>query len=201
MQNLSLARKAGVVGIGGALLFIISVIMQFSLGLFGPDAGWLWIVHQLLAFISISCVMVGFLGLLWGDAVRGWFGKFAVYLYIVGWALIVSAGLFLLVTNIDDSPVFILFPIGGLFSDIGALLVGLAVLFARRWSGWQRYMPMINFVIVFFAVNLPNYFRPESGPGLYGELLMGTCWLGVALAVYTYHAPPVTSRPAAVTEY
>ena len=178
----------------GAVFWIISVFMQHRLNLFGPEAGWLWIVHQLLVFVAIICVMIGFLGLVWGGAVQSRFGKFSVYLYIFSWSLIIFAGIIMFFVQIEDSPVFILFLIFGVLSDVGALLTGLAVLYSRHWSGWQRYIPILNFLIVFINVNLLVYMSANDGPGLNGELIMGACWLGVALAVYTTQSRTVTTH-------
>ena len=192
----SLARRAGTIGFVGSFLWLASVIIHHSLGLFGPESGSLWIAHQLLAFTAITCVMIGFLGLIWGGAVENLFGKASVYIYIFSWALIVLAGLVFLVVPSGDNPIFILFPVGGFLSDLGALLTGIAVISARLWKGWQRFMPMANFIIVFTLISLPSYLNNIEGPGLVGELLMGVCWFGVALAVFTSQSAAVMSQKA-----
>lgn len=194
MQNTSLARKAGMVGMAGAVLWMIGVIMQYSLGLFGPDSGALWVVHELIAFVALAGMITGFLGLIWGGAVESRFGKTAVYLYAISWGLIIIAGLVGLLPQTADSPIFILYPIGGMLSDVGALLTGIAVIMAKRWAGWQRFMPLVNFLVIFFGVNLPMFAGANDGPGLIGELVMGVCWLGVALAVYTSQSRAVTPQ-------
>jgi hypothetical protein len=199
MQNTSLARKAGTVGIAAAILWIASVIMQYSLGLFGPDSGTLWIPHQVIALTALLGMVIGFLGLVWGGAVQSRFGKMAVYLYATGWALIIIAGLAGLLLQSEDSPIFILYPIGGVLSDIGALLTGIAVLIAKRWTGWQRYMPLVDFLVIFFGVNLPGFLGATDGPGMIGELVMGACWFGVALAVYTSQTKDVAAQPSPIT--
>ena len=195
MENSSLlTQRAGIIGLIGSFLWVASVIMQHSLGLFGPESGSLWVAHQLLAFSAIVCVMIGFMGLIWGGAVENLYGKASVYLYIFSWALIVLAGLVLLVLPSGDNPIFILFPVGGILADLGALLTGIAVILARLWKGWQRFMPMANFVIVFALINLPSYLNNTDGPGFVGELIMGVCWFGVALAVFTAKSAAVKSQ-------
>lgn len=48
MKNTSLAQKAGIISMGGSVLFVITVIMQNSLALYGPDSGWLWVTPNYL---------------------------------------------------------------------------------------------------------------------------------------------------------
>lgn len=198
MNKNSRALKAGITGMVGAFLFMASVIMQYSLGLFGPEAGWLWVLHQLLVFTALICIMIGFLGIIWGGGVQSLFGKISVYTFIAGWALVVAAGASGLFLGSEDSPIFILYPVGGTLSEIGALLTGITVLAAGLWAGWQRFMPLINFLVVFFGVSLPSYLNASDGPGLVGELVMGICWFGVALAVYTTQTREVSVQTDAV---
>lgn len=199
MQNPSLARKAGVVGMVAASLWIVSVIMQNSLDLFNPDGSPLWIAHQMLAIAALAGMVVGFLGLIWGGAVQSRLGKAGVYLYAIGYGLIIVAGLAGLLLQGQDSPVFMLYPLGGILYDLGALLAGIAAMTAKRWARWQRFMPLVSFLVIFFGVNLPNFLGVTDGPGMIGELIMGACWFGVALAVYTTQAKSATlpSSPVA----
>jgi len=181
----------------GAVLFTASVIMQYSLDLYGPEAGLLWVLHELLVFTAFICIMVGFMGIIWGGGVNSRLGKTSVYIYIASWALIIIAGTAGLLLQTEDNPIFILYPIGALLSDIAAFLVGITVLTAGRWSGWQRFMPLLNFLVVFFGVSLPLILGASDGPGLVGELAMGICWFGVALAVFTTQARQVSPQTAA----
>ncbi len=199
MQNPSLARKAGVVGMVAAGLWIASVIMQNSLGLFNPDGSPLRIAHQLLAMTALAGMVVGFLGLIWGGAVQSRVGKAGVYLYAAGWGLIIVAGLAGLLLQGQDSPLFVLYPLAGLLYDLGGLVAGIAVLTAKRWTGWQRFMPLVSFLVIFFGVNLPVFLGATDGPSMLGEVIMGACWFGVALAVYTTQAKGATlpSSPVA----
>jgi hypothetical protein len=194
-----LARKAGVIGMAGAILWMISVIMQNRLGLFTPDGSALWVAHELMAMTAIVGMVIGYLGLIWGGAVQSRFGKIAVYLYAFGYGLIVIAGLAGVLLQTQDTPISILFPIGGALWDLGALLTGIAVITAKRWTGWQRFMPLVSFLVIFFAVTLPLIVGATDGPGVIGELIMGACWLGVALAVYTTQTRNVATQSATVT--
>ncbi|HRS75424.1 MAG TPA: hypothetical protein P5282_10850 [Anaerolineaceae bacterium] len=191
MESSSLARKAGMIGIIGAILWLIAVIMQYSLNLVEPDGSALWIVNELIFLTALACVAVGFLGLISGGAVANTFGKTVVILYAVSRGLIIIGGLANLFEVGQDSLLFVVFPIGGILSDISALLIGIAVVTAKRWTGRQRWMPLVHFLVIFFAVSLPLALGvTPDGPGMAGELIMGVMVLGVALAVFKSAANP-----------
>lgn len=117
MTTSSRVRTAGVIGMIGGVLWIIGVIMQYSLGLFESDGSLLHVVHQLIALLGMSGAMVGFLGLLWGRAFRGRLGPLGVVISVIGYGLIVIGGLVMLVIDSAESPIFLLFPIGGNLSN------------------------------------------------------------------------------------
>lgn len=198
MQDTSLARKAGIVGMFGAVLWTISVIIQYGLGVAGPESGSLWIVHEAIAMIALICVVIGFLGLNWGGAVHSRFGKASVYLLAIAWLLIVVAGVAGMLLQTQDSPVFIVYPIGGLLADVGALLTGIAVITAKRWSGWQRFVPLVSALVMVFGLSLPAILGVTDGPGMIGEFVMSVCWFGIALAVYTAQPRTVSAEPSPV---
>lgn len=85
-----------------------------------------------------------------------------------------------------ESPLFLVFPIGGLLQDVGYLLFGLATLRSARWQGWQRWAPLLAAAVRLLAIGIPMLagITPD-GPGLLAELLLGGAWLGVGLAVFT----------------
>lgn len=186
MHSSSHARVAGAIGIVGSGLWLISVIVQYRLGLFTPDGSPLRVAHQLLALTGMSGAMAGFIGLIWGQCFHGRLGPAGVIAYVLGYALIVVGGLALLIIGPVESPLFLLFPIGGLLQDIGYLFFGIATLRSARWHGWQRWAPLLAAAIGLLAIGIPMLtgIAPD-GPGLLAELLLGGAWLGVGLAVFT----------------
>lgn len=199
MHSSSHARAMGALGIVGSGLWLISVIMQHRLSLFTPDGSPLHVIHQLLALTGIIGAMAGFLGLLWGRCFHGRLGPVGVIVYVLGYALIVVGGLVLLITGPVESPLFLLFPIGGLLQDIGYLFFGIAALRSARWHGWQRWAPLLAAAIGLLAIGLPMFagITPD-GPGLLAELLLGGAWLCVGLAVFTaYQHDEVVRDPVA----
>ena len=186
MFNSSRVRTAGAIGMAGGVIWIISVIMQYSLGLFEPDGSPLQVIHQLLALAAMSCSMAGFLGLLWGQAFRGRLGPLGIIMHILGWGLIFIGGLALLVIGPAESPLFLVFPIGGNLHDFGYIFIGIAAIISGRWSGWQRWMPLVAAVVNLLTMGLPMLLGvAPDGPGMIPELLNGVMWFGIGLAVFT----------------
>jgi hypothetical protein len=170
----------------GGLIWIISVIVQHSLGLFDPDGSPLWMIQQLLALAGMICAMAGLLGLLWGQAFRGRLGPLGIILHILGWGLIAIGGLALLVIGPAESPLFLVFPIGGTLHDVGYLLIGIAAIISGRWSGWQRWTPLVAAVVNLLTMGLPMLLgATPDGPGMIPELLNGVMWFGIGLAVFS----------------
>jgi hypothetical protein len=147
MSTASRVRTAGFIGMAGGVLWIISVVLQYSLGLFDPDGSPVWIVHQLIALAGMICSMAGFLGLLWGRGFRGRLGPRGIIIHILGWGLFWIGGLALLVIGPAESPLFLVFPIGGNLHDFGYIFIGIATIITGRWSGWQRWMPLVAAVV------------------------------------------------------
>ena len=186
MSTTSRVRTAGLIGMAGGMLWIVSVILQNSQGLFDPDGSPAWVLQQVLALAGMLCSMAGFLGLLWGQAFRGRLGPLGIILHIVGWGLIFIGGLALLVIGPAESPLFLVFPIGGNLHDIGYILIGIATIISGRWSGWQRWMPLVAAVVNILTMGLPMLLgAAPDGPGMIAELLNGVMWLGIGLAVFS----------------
>lgn len=201
MHSSSRARTMGALGIVGSGLWIISVVMQHGLGLFTADGSPLQVAHELLALTGMIGAMVGFLGLLWGQCFHGRLGPTGVIIYVAGYGLIIVGGLALLVAGPVESPLFLVFPIGGLLHDIGYVLFGIATLRSARWQVWQRWTPLLAATVGLLAIGIPMLagITPD-GPGLLAELLLGGAWLGVGLAVFTTYQPEAATRtPAART--
>jgi hypothetical protein len=119
-------------------------------------------------------------------------------MHILGWGLIFIGGLGLLFRVSDESPLFLVFPIGGNLHDYGYLFIGIATITGGRWSGWQRWMPLVAAVVTTLTSGLPMLLGlTPDGPGMIPELLNGVMWFGVALAVFTaYWQAAPTPAPA-----
>jgi len=181
MRKNYIAQTAGVIGMAGAVLWIIRDIMQASLGLYGYGTSLLFTVHRLFSIISMICILIGFLGFLWGGAVKGTFGKIAIVLFALGYAVLTLSDTVVLLTG---SEIGALYPMGGIISLLGAIFTGIAVAVEKRWSGWQRFMPLIHAAFVFLVMYLP-LFAANQEPTPLTELLWGVSLFFMGLAVYS----------------
>jgi hypothetical protein len=94
----------------------------------------LFVVIQLL-------LLAGFFGIWWSGGVgHSLFGKIAIGLGVLGHLLFVLLEAHSLILG-ELSP---LFPLAPLTSAVGILLTGIAVLTARQWQGWTRWMPLLT---------------------------------------------------------
>jgi len=193
MQSTSLARNAGLVGMAAALLWCASTVIEHSFGLFPPGHGPFFVANQLMFAVSQLGTTIGILGLLWAGAVRGRFGKIAVGLFALAYAILVVANVVALVTS---NPNLFLYPIGGLLSLLAAILTGIAVAVEKRWSGWQRFMPLVHAAYVLLALYLP-LFAGIGGPSLLTELGWGVSLFLLGLAVTTSEPMTVTAPAGA----
>jgi hypothetical protein len=163
--------------------------------LFPPDgSGPLYVTNQILALVALAAVAVGILGIIWGGGVSGRFGKIVVWIFSIGHILSVVGGIMALLLRADDSPVFIVFPIGGLMMDVGALLTGIAVVKDKRWDGWQRFMPLIYAIYLWLAIEAPFIMGVygDDGPTGLVEIIQDLGLFLIALAVYTAQTKAMT---------
>jgi len=184
MKSQIFNRNLGSIGMAGATLWILSLILEYSLGLQPPAGeGLLYTANQFLAFIALVCVAVGYFGIRSSGGVTTRFGHMSVWLFSVGYFLIVLGGIFALILKADDSPIFILLPIGGLLMAIGAIFTGFSVMKANTWLGWRRYIPLTYAAYLWLAIMIPNILGFYSdGPGFVPELFQGIGLLLVGLA-------------------
>jgi hypothetical protein len=194
MNNTNLARRAGMAGIAGAVLWIIGIIWEYGLGLQPPGEGPMFVANQLLFLMAMAGIAVGYLGVLWGNGISGRFGKISTGMVALGYLLLIVVSFLQLFLTNEESPIFILFPIGGLLMAFGVLMTGIGVARAGSWSGWQRWMPLVYAIFFWLVLQIPliTGVTPD-GPGMAAEILWGIGLFLVALATYT-----ATARKTAV---
>ena len=184
MKSTTLSRNLGKIGVAGALLWILTLVLEYSLGLQPPAGeGPLYVLNQILALTALVGIALGYQGIKAYRGVFTRFGRISVSLFTVGYFLIVIAGVFALIMRSDDSPIFILFPLGGLLMDLGALFTGFSVMKANVWQGWRRFMPLIYAIYLWAVIEIPFIleFYPD-GPGFVPEIFqaLGLLMVGVA---------------------
>ncbi|MFT5194068.1 MAG: hypothetical protein ACI85U_001074 [Candidatus Promineifilaceae bacterium] len=199
MINQAQARTAGIVGMIGAVLWAIVNILEVRFELFPPNgSGPLYVTNQIMALIALAAIAYGYLGILWGNGVAGRFGKTAVWLFVIGNGLIIVGSLMALLVRSDDSLIFLVFPIGGLLMDLGALGTGIAVVRDKQWGGWQRWMPLLYATYLWLAIEIPFIMGAfgEGGPVGMVEIIQDIGLFLVGLAVFTW----VKARSAVVPQ-
>jgi hypothetical protein len=176
-------RTPGMVGMCAAVLFLAALFVEYAFGLFPPgDGSAPYYFDQALFFIA----QIGFLILLLElrrakVAGYGIFGKIALGIFFSGLIALLIAQAVSLLTN---NPDFLLFPIGGLLQFIGCLLTGIVVVTAKRWEGWQRFVPLLQSIYLLLAIMLPIFIANQS-PTLLTESLWQVTWFLVGLALFT----------------
>jgi hypothetical protein len=186
---------AGLACVVGGLLFW-GLNMLETIGLERSPA----LAFDLVSFLVPICLSGGPLGLL---ALRASGGGRAGGLGLAG-VSVALLGLFaylagVLYTAFVDPAMGVFFAIGALFSGIGMLLLGIAVILARQLHGWRRaapalvglyYLGMIPIQIVFFI-------GPSGQPSNVLLAFWGLMWALVGAAIYS--SAPAVERAGAVS--
>ena len=140
-------------------------------------------ISRVFWIIISSLLFIGVVGLALWDVMAGRFGGIALGIVVVGQVSFLLSEIHQLITGEDDS---FLVPLGALITAVGMTLVGIAVLRARRWGGWQRFTPLLvggyPFVAMFpfvFITGEPNQLA-IAGWGLLWFLLGYATWSSVA---------------------
>ena len=143
-----------------------------------PD-GAAFIVAQVAWIVVQSLLLIGVVGLVLSGAAPGWFGGVALGIALLGRVDFVVAEVHSLVIGEES----ILLPVGALVTAVGMTLVGVAVLRANRWRGWQRYTPLLVGVYPFVAM-FPFIFI-TSEPSMLAIAVWGLPWLLLGYALYS----------------
>ena len=169
--------------VGGAIWFLW-IVGATALGIpwTQPQTTTFYVAEALFVVIQLL-LLVGFFGIWWSGGVRrGLFGKIAFSLGALGHILFVLLEAHSLILG-DMSP---LFPLAPLVSAVGILLTGIAVLAAKQWQGWTRWIPLLTGLYPFLFM-FPFVFI-NGEPSDYAIGLWGLVRLVLGLAIYTQAA-------------
>ena len=186
MNTQSFPKFLGWTGLVGGFLWLVTLIAEYSLNLQPPMGdGPLYVINQLLVFFAFAGIGLGYLGIRFVGGAKGKLGGIGVWLAMVGYFLIVLAGIVALVLRSDDSPIFLLFPLGGLLMDVGVLLTGIAVIRTAHWRSWRRFMPLLYAAYLWLAIEIPFLLDAyPDGPGFALEVVQALGLIGVGLATW-----------------
>jgi len=152
---------------------VVSLVLSQPRGAAFAISEVLWIgIHVLL--------LIGVVGLALLGVVPGWFGGVGLGIALLGRVDLVLAEIHSL--SIGDDTSFLL-PLGALITAVGMTLVGIAVLRARRWRGWQRFMPLLVGVYPFVTM-FPFIFITEE-PSMLAITGWGLPWLLLGCAIWS----------------
>ena len=181
MENTDRVRRAGMVCVAAAALWIVSLCIEFGFGLEPPGSGTLYSVNQSMFHVAMSGFVVGIVGLIWARAAgNGWFGTIALGLFALAWSGLIVDGVLPPVIAATGLPQDAVQPIFGLTATFGAVLSGIAVAVAQRWAGWQRFVVLANALcaLLVLGVNIASVtssFIPE--------VIWGLSWRLIGLAL------------------
>jgi hypothetical protein len=167
--SLALAGVIGIVG-GLAASTVYPALVQS-----GNDAfrlgGVIFTFHHLLVLAGIAALATANIG------GRGWLSKGAFSVAILGFCLQTAAEAVLRINlNLGNT----LFGIAAPAVGAGMILVGIAVLRARTWSGWHRWAALATGLYV-PAVLIPS-FALAKGPSFLALTGSSVCYLALGLA-------------------
>jgi hypothetical protein len=176
-------RISGIVGMASAGLWLVALFIEYGYGLQPPGDGSLsYLADQIIFFIALAGYLIMLLGLWQSRAAgAGLFGKISLGIFIAGLVSLLIAQIVQLLTN---NPDFFLFPVGGIFQLLGGLLTGTVVVTAKRWTGWQRFAPLLQSLYYVIALFLPIVVSNQS-PTQLGESLWQVTWFITSLALFT----------------
>lgn len=193
MKNAKTIRIAGIAGMFGAALFLVTLFVEYAYGLLGSCEGALCGANQAMVFVAQLCYLAVIAGLIRARAAGdGWFGRISLGLFFLGWAALASAVLAsaLGLPLISDGPIAdVLILIGAIASTLGGFLTGIAVAVAGRLRGFWRFAPLIQGLYqlgAFLRVVLAN-----REPTQLTESLWTGTWFLIGLSLF------VSARAAA----
>ncbi len=169
-------RTAGVLcAVGGAGWLVnglLSLVIYQPVGTAHAITEVFWVVIQ-------SLLLIGVVGLALSGAAPGWFGGISLGIALLGRVDFVAAEVHSLIIGYDSD----LLPLGALITAVGMTLVGIAVLRARRWGGWQRFAPLLAGIYPFVAM-FPFIFVTDE-PSELAITGWGLLWLLLGYALWS----------------
>lgn len=169
-------RTAGVLcAVGGAGWLVnglLSLVIYQPVGTAHAITEVFWVVIQ-------SLLLIGVVGLALSGAAPGWFGGISLGIALLGRVDFVAAEIHSLIIGYDSD----LLPLGALITAVGMTLVGIAVLRARRWGGWQRFAPLLAGIYPFVAM-FPFIFVTDE-PSELAITGWGLLWLLLGYALWS----------------
>ncbi len=186
MDTLRLARTLAlicvVVTAVGIVMILITIFTEW-------DPTWEFYFRALLHLSELAGVVAL---ALCGATRSDWLSRIGLGIAMVG---LVLTSLAEAVSPTSESFADALFSFAPTLTGVGMVLAGIAVLRARRWAGWHRFVPIAVGVYVFVALTpaLIVSGGPPATAALWALLGFEVLWLLLGAAVLT--SATVTARP------
>lgn len=177
-----LCLLGGVIGVASALVtgFIPPAVAPGRYSYPYTPTGFL--AAQLVFILNHVLLLVGLLGLLRSDATGNHrFGRGGLWVSLAGMSLLTLcevAAMTLVDAAYPSPPTDALdtwFGIASILIGVGLVTAGIAVVRARVWTGWRRFLPPACGVAVFAIVI----------PGVFGPFLAGRLALAIWMLMFT----------------
>mgnify|MGYP003619507953 CR=1 FL=1 len=190
MESPTNTRPFALAGMAGAVFFFINLVIEYRYDLFPPGSGPLFVANALGFYASMLGLLLMLVGMWRARAAGdGRFGRLSLGFFIAAWTALILGGFISLFTGNAD---FFLLAVGGLGGLLGSLLTGIAVVFARRWTGWQRFAPLAQGLFIPSMMIL----RGTPEPTFVIEVVWMAFWFLTSLALYTMSKEPVAGPVA-----
>ena len=184
----------GLACLAGGLLFAgLNSIEEFGLAQLPTNVAFVIGVTLLIGLIG------GPLGLLAlraaGSGRTGRAGTIGAGIALLG---LVSYLVGQLYTTLVDPEMGIFYALGALFSGVGMLVLGIAVLLARRLRGWQRFAPLLvgGYYALMIPIQIVFFIGPNGKPSATLLALWGLTWALLGYAIYSSARQGRAATPA-----
>jgi hypothetical protein len=170
--------------VNGMVNGVVSLVTSQPYGVISQPYGMVFAIADIFWVVIQSLLLIGVVGLALSGAAPGWFGGIALGLTLLGRVDFVVAethSLINVLTIGEDTSV--LLPLGALTTAVGMTLVGIAVLRAKRWGGWQRFTPLLVGIYPFVAM-FP-FLLITGEPNIPAITGWGLPWLLLGYAIWT----------------
>jgi hypothetical protein len=177
--------------IGGLLFFSLNLVPGL-----GPD-GPLALLSNLLSVLLLLGLLGGPVGLIAmgaiGEGRTKLAGRIGAGVALLGLLSYLGGVVY---TTLVDPSMGLFYALGALLSGVGMLIMGVAVILARRLGGWRRLTPALVglYYLLMIPIQVVFFIGPTGQPS---ELLLGfwgLAWALLGAAIASYEASPALAR-------